>query len=463
MDNLSHDIIMAHVDADGKLLFADPALRRLHIQAGGSDGADLAIPALARIAQLTHKLGLPLSRMVRVADDGFDITLWVDSKLEDDIAILSILSWNEKPIEQLEAPKGDALMFNDLGEDILFLTDELNDIISFQTGKLNIEKFSGFLGKNVFDILDIDNDTNILMSQSFERKDAIENIIVNLHKFQQAYDFSAITRLNDQEKFLGYECYISPITNEFKSDISNISSAEDSPKTNSNVIYQGMMASQLAPAIRQPLGRIIANADTIGSKLNGPIRENYANYAKDIASAARHLVEIIDDLGDLEAIEKPDFNIAKDDLELQDIAMRLAGLLTLKANEKSIQIITPKEGEIVKAVGEFRRVLQIGLNILTNAIRYSPKGTNVTLTVGYEGDAAYLSVLDEGAGIDKQYQHKIFEKFERLGRTGDGGSGLGLYISHRLARAMGGNLSVESDVGKGACFKLVLPRESKAQ
>lgn len=459
MDNLSHDIIAAHVDADGKLLFADPALRRLHIQAGGSDGANLAIPALARIAQLTHKLGLSLSRMVRVADDGFDISLWVDSKLEDGIAILSILSWNEKPIEQLEVPKGDALMYNDLGEDILFLTNELNDIISFQTGRLNTEKFSGYLGKNIFDILDIDDDTNILMSKSFERKDTIENIIVNLHEFQQPYDFSAITRLNDQEKFLGHECYISPITNEFKSDASNLSSSENSSEIHSNVIYQGMMASQLAPAIRQPLGRIIANADTIGSKLNGPIRENYANYAKDIASAARHLVEIIDDLGDLEAIEKPDFNIAKDDLELQDIAKRLAGLLTLKANEKSIQIITPEEDEIVQAVGEFRRVLQIGLNILTNAIRYSPKGTNVTITVGYDGNAAYLSVLDEGPGIDKQYQHKIFEKFERLGRTGDGGSGLGLYISHRLARVMGGNLSVESDVGKGACFKLILPRK----
>lgn len=459
MDNLSHDIIAAHVDADGKLLFADPALRRLHIQAGGSDGAVIAIPALARIAQLTHKLGLPLSRMVQVADDGFDISLWVDSELKDNIAILSILSWNEKPIEQLEAPKGDALMFNDLGEDILFLTDELHDIISFQTGKRNTEKFSKFLGKNIFDILDVDEDTNALVAQTFERQDMVENVIVSLDEFKQPYDFSAITRLNDQDEFLGYECYISPITNEFKTGEAGDTEQVAVPKINSNVIYQGMMASQLAPAIRQPLGRIIANADTIGSKLNGPIRENYANYAKDIASAARHLVEIIDDLGDLEVIEKPDFIISKDDLELQDLAKRLAGLLALKANEKFIEIITPDDDEVVHAVGEFRRVLQIGLNILTNAIRYSPKGTSVKITVGYDGDGAFLSVHDEGPGIDKQYQHKIFEKFERLGRTGDGGSGLGLYISHRLAKAMGGNLMIDSDVGEGACFTLLLPRK----
>lgn len=455
MDNLSHDIISAHVDADGKLIFADPALRRLHIQAGGSDGAQLAIPALARIAQLTHKLGLPLSRMVQVADDGFDISIWVDSKLEDGLAILSILSWNEKPIAQAEEPDGDSLLSNDLGEDILFLTNDRHDIISFQTGHQYSEKFSGFLGKNIFDILNVDAATNALIAQIFERQEMIENVIVSLENYEQPYDFSAITRLTDHNIFLGYECYISPITNDFKS----YQTKDKAPDRPSDIIYQGMVAAQLAPAIRQPLGRIIANADTIGSKLNGPIRESYANYAKDIASAARHLVEIIDDLGDLEIIEKPDFNIAKDDLELQDIAKRLAGLLALKANEKSIAIITPDDDVAVHAIGEFRRVLQIGLNILTNAIRYSPKGSSVKIAIGYEGNDAFLSICDEGPGIDKQNQSKIFEKFERLGRTGDGGSGLGLYISHRLAKAMKGNLTIKSDIGKGACFTLYLPKK----
>ncbi len=459
MDNISDDMIIAHVDADGKLLFADPALRRLHIQAGGSDNGKFAIAALARIAQLTHKLKLPLSRMVQVADDGFDISLWVDSHLEDNIAILSILNWNEKEIRGSKVSEEDALLFNDLGEDILFLTDDNSDIISFQTGKRNVEKFSNFLGKNIFDILDINDDIHANIEQTFESKDEIESIIINLNQYLEPYDFSAITRLNDKDEFLGYECYLSPITNEFKSNEINESDKDDVSEINIDDIYQNMVASQLAPAIRQPLGRIIANADTIGSKLNGPIRENYANYARDIARAARHLVEIIDDLGDLQAIERPDFNIAKDDIELHDVADRLAGLLALKANEKSIEIITPDKNDMIHAVGEFRRVLQIGLNLLTNAIRYSPNGISVRIIVGYDNDMAFLSVQDEGPGIDKQQQEKIFEKFERLGRTGDGGSGLGLYISNRLAIAMGGSLNIESDIGKGACFTLHLPKK----
>ena len=459
MNVLSYDTITAHVDSDGKLLFADPALRRLHIQAGGSDDGKFAIAALARIAQLTHKLRLPLSRMVQVSDDDYDISLWVDSKLEDNIAILSILSWNEREVKQSEAPDGDALLYNDMGEDILFLTDENYDIISFQTGKCNVDKFSQFLGKNIFDIIDINNDIRTRLEKIFDSKDTIENIIIHLNQYSEPFDFSVVTRVNDQDRFLGYECYLSPITNEFKSKDANDVDKDAIVETNIDDIYQNMVASQLAPAIRQPLGRIIANADTIGSKLNGPLRENYANYAKDIARAARHLVEIIDDLGDLQAIERPNFKIAKDDIELHDVANRLAGLLALKASEKSIEIIIPQNDNEVHAVGEFRRVLQIGLNLLANAIRYSPEETAVKIIVGYDDDIAFLSVQDEGPGIDKQHQHKIFEKFERLGRTGDGGSGLGLYISKRLAIAMGGNLTLESDFGEGACFTLKLPRK----
>ena len=68
---------------------------------------------------------------------------------------------------------------------------------------------------------------------------------------------------------------------------------------------------------------------------------------------------------------------------------------------------------------------------------------------------------DQGPGLSAQDQARVFEKFERLGRSGDGGSGLGLYISRRLARAMGGELSVASEPGKGARFTLVVPQVGK--
>jgi signal transduction histidine kinase len=215
----------------------------------------------------------------------------------------------------------------------------------------------------------------------------------------------------------------------------------------------------LAPVLRQPLGRIIANAETIGSELQGPIRENYALYARDIANAARHLSALVDDLGDLEVVERANFSTAPDNIELGDVARRVAGLLALKAADHSIQIRTPPPTGKVSAVAEFRRVLQIMLNVVTNAIRYSPDGTQIEVDMAVDGDQAILTVCDQGAGIAPEHREKVFAKFERLGRSGDGGSGLGLYISRRLARAMRGDLTVDEAAGGGAKFTLRLPTQ----
>jgi hypothetical protein len=111
----------------------------------------------------------------------------------------------------------------------------------------------------------------------------------------------------------------------------------------------------------------------------------------------------------------------------------------------------------VPAIAEFRRVLQILLNLLGNAIRYAPEGSSVRLKLSDRKGRARVSVIDEGPGLSAEQQTRVFEKFERLGRSGDGGSGLGLYISRRLARAMGGDLSVKSKPGQGASFRLDLP------
>ena len=113
------------------------------------------------------------------------------------------------------------------------------------------------------------------------------------------------------------------------------------------------------------------------------------------------------------------------------------------------------------AIAEFRRVLQVLLNLIGNAIRYTGEGSTVRVTLERAADRARIIVADEGLGLSPEEQARIFDKFERLGRSGDGGSGLGLYISRRLARAMGGELSVESTKGAGARFVLEVPGDFK--
>lgn len=215
--------------------------------------------------------------------------------------------------------------------------------------------------------------------------------------------------------------------------------------------------ARLHRVLREPLDTIIAQAESIGAGRDGPLDPHYLDYARDIASAGRHLQGLVDDLVDMEAIERSDFTTARDRIDLADIARAAAGLLAGAAQAAGVTI-APLSGAIPAwAIGERRRALQIVVNLLGNAIRYSSSGTTVRMRLRYYDGQVRLSVTDQGLGIAEADQERIFEKFARADASEAGGNGLGLYIARRLAQAMDGMLMVESAPGEGACFTLALP------
>jgi len=222
-----------------------------------------------------------------------------------------------------------------------------------------------------------------------------------------------------------------------------------------------LVGGELTRVLRQPISRIISNAETIRARLAGPLREEYTNYAGDIASAGSHLLALLDDLADLEAVEASGFRIASETVDLAEVAERAVGILRSKSQAQQITVeieseAASKKTDPFQARGEFRRVLQILINLIGNAINYAPKGSAIYVSFDQSARSS-ISVRDEGPGLDSGEQERVFTKFERLGREGDGGSGLGLYISRRLANAMDGELSVDSKKGEGATFTLELP------
>jgi signal transduction histidine kinase len=223
-----------------------------------------------------------------------------------------------------------------------------------------------------------------------------------------------------------------------------------------------LIGQSLAPVLRQPVTRIIANAETIRARLAGPLREEYSDYAATIASAGQHLAAMLDDLADLEVVETPGFSVECEPVDLADASARAAGILGVRAGNREIALVLAGERGAAVAAAEFRRVLQILINLIGNAIAYSPAGSAVTISVApaAKGRVA-VNVADEGPGVPPEQAERIFEKFERLGRDDDNGkdagSGLGLYISRRLAEAMKGSLTVEAADGGGALFRLELP------
>jgi signal transduction histidine kinase len=238
----------------------------------------------------------------------------------------------------------------------------------------------------------------------------------------------------------------------FRGSASALSDAVPDAPTDSSAFGE-----RLDRALRDPLDHIITHAETIGTQSDGPLQSDYAGYAADIASAGRHLLSLVDDLVDLQAVERPDFAPAAEPVDLAHVARQAAGLLGMRASERRVRIEEPAESRTLPATGEYRRALQVLMNLLTNAIRYSPEGGTVRIQVERAGAFAAVSVIDQGKGIAESDRDRIFDKFERVDPLEPGGTGLGLYIARRLARAMGGDLVFRSNPGKGATFTFTLP------
>ena len=439
--------ITCEVSSAGILLRADDALQQLHIRAGGVPGGVLACPALLSLSQMVLRLRMRLARPVRVSEGADNWELWVEAEPFNDDVKLSILSWQKMDNVSVKPSPRD--IWPDRGQEPVRLRFD---------HALRLVDACGPV-EGIVKNTDFGSSATVILGRLFG-PDA-------LPAFQNVERFVPISRrsvrtLNDVGMSVWGQAerdgagqisgYTLSLTQHGKVEVANFAQADRSSAG-------ALFGKQLAPVLRQPLGRIIANAETMGSELLGPIRENYASYARDIANAARHLTALIEDMGDLETVERPGFSTAQDDIELGEVARRAAGLLALTAADHRMTISLPDTHTYVAAIAELRRVLQIMLNLITNAIRYSPDGTDVQVDVGAEDGFAYISVSDQGSGVDAEYHERIFAKFERLGRTGDGGSGLGLYISRRLARAMGGDLTVEDAKGGGAKFTLRLPQQ----
>jgi len=231
--------------------------------------------------------------------------------------------------------------------------------------------------------------------------------------------------------------------------------------------HSHLLGGALAAVLKTPIKRIIDKADTIHSRLAGPLRDEYSEYAGHVSAAGQHLSAMLDDLADLEVVEAPDFSTARERVDLSQAARRASSIVGVRAQSRGISIAVREPDGDIEASAEWRRVLQILINLLGNAIAYSPDGSHIEIIFEREGGGSVsVNVIDDGPGIEADCEERIFEKFERLGREGDAigesGSGLGLYISRKLARAMGGDLVCvigedDNREQRGAMFRLSLP------
>ena len=204
----------------------------------------------------------------------------------------------------------------------------------------------------------------------------------------------------------------------------------------------------LDEVLRSPLDRIIESAERIVERADGPLRSDYAGYGNDIAAAARHLLSVLTSMS-----EEPKADQHK--IDLAALAAEAMVMLESSAEEQGV-VIQPEGSGPLNASGEERAVIQILVNLIGNAIRHSPQGGLIRLGFRSSPGRASVSVADDGPGVDAADQQRIFERFERAQSRGEG-TGLGLASSRRLARSLGGDVTLDSAPGEGARFTLTLP------
>ena len=451
-------VIVARGRCEGSdiLVAADDALAALQRACGGDIPGTIAIPALLELTRKAWRCASPLSRMIHAQDGENAVAAWVEVSPEADGCALALSHWRVNRLA--EAP--DAAPDDSLGEDAALLAQiaDLHARLDARQGVIAVGR-SGEPAVALADAMRAGRGRPwtdfVLLPGAAHRQPLhwrlLDGATVEAEGVAGRWRARLLPAAGEDDT-AGFDLYLVPAAVDAVPEPDDPSDPAAVPDA-----LDGILGRDLAPALRRPINRIIANAETIRTRLAGPLADEYANYAGDIAEAGRHLLGLVEDLADLEAIDAPGFAPTPDRIDLADAARRAAGLLAVRAQERAIAVEVPPSGESVAAIGEFRRVLQVLLNLLGNALRYAPAHSTVRIGVDARGDRARVTVADEGEGLTAAEQAKVFDKFERLGRSGDGGSGLGLYISRRLARAMGGELSVASTPGKGARFTLELP------
>jgi signal transduction histidine kinase len=428
---------MGRVDVAGRLVEADPMLADLQVQAGSEVGAKLALPQLAAVARLVRKLGISVSRPAVVAARDRDIEMWVRAEPDGEDVLLCIEKWKDRPPapSRLEVAASDDDLIgkaprNSWATDaelrFTSVSAELAQLLGVDSGEAVGQPLTRFLR------LEEGEDGAMPLLTGLAARAAFAGQVTASRSGNQRAVLSGEPIQSDDGGFAGFRG---------RALADHVSVPEAANEGAASI------DPALDQALRSPLARIIEAAEGIVDRADGPLRSDYASYAGDIAAAARHLLSVIRSM-----VDQPPESTAV--VDLVDLASEAIALIQPQADERNVTLVMRGEAAI-PVHGERRGVIQVIVNLLGNAVRHSPEGAAVTLELRKTAIMGEASIGDQGTGIAPADQERIFEKFERL--ENGGGAGLGLAIARRLARSMGGEISLVSAPGEGACFTLSLP------
>jgi hypothetical protein len=223
--------------------------------------------------------------------------------------------------------------------------------------------------------------------------------------------------------------------------------------------------ANMSHELRTPLNSVIGFSEVLQDGILGEISEQQRSALEEIWRSSRHLLDLINDLLDFSRIENGRMMLHKTSFELSDLLDEVKTVIQPLAKKKSQALEVCLEAAMPPVTADRLRLKQILLNLVGNASKFTQEGGHITLTCSLTiNDQVLFSVADNGIGISPEDQKIIFEEFRQVDGTvtrSETGSGLGLTISKRLVELAGGQIWVESQLGKGAVFSVLLPAASE--
>jgi signal transduction histidine kinase len=428
--------VLGRVDSRGRLVAADAELEKLQVEAGSALGSPLALPQLAAVVRVAQRLRIPVSRRVLAAGSAQDVDMWVRAVPEEDEVAIAIEQWSARPASGPRLATIAAVDHERLGESPLAwsIDDQLRvtTLAPAFAERLSLDP-AQIRGQPLTKLFRLEEDESgeMPLLAALASRSSFSGQLASCRNGGEQFVLSGDVATAADGALLGFDGTAIPVADE--GGLAEASHIVD---------------SAIRTALRSPLDSIVRSAEEMIDRSGATVRGEYAAYAADIATAARHLLSVIRSLGE-EAEGRGQM------VDLVDLTSDAVALIESAADERAIAIAV-EPAESFPARGESRSIVQILVNLIGNAVRYTSERTAVTISYEREGPNVLVHVADEGPGIDPADQQRIFEPFQQA-RGGTEGSGLGLAISRRLAQSMGGDIRLDSEPGRGARFTLVLP------
>jgi len=229
--------------------------------------------------------------------------------------------------------------------------------------------------------------------------------------------------------------------------------------------HKSEFLANMSHELRTPLNAIIGFSEVLLERMFGEINEKQDDYLKDIHSSGVHLLSLINDILDLSKVEAGRMELEPSRFDAPTAIQNAMTLVRERAQRHGIALSAELAPDVTDVTADERKFKQILLNLLTNAVKFTPDGGRVEVLARRADGALEVAVRDTGIGIAKADQAAVFEEFRQVGRhytNKQEGTGLGLALTKRFVELHGGTIRLDSEPGKGSTFTFTIPEPARA-